>query len=151
MAKEIAEHQGKGVLLVSEGQEKDDFWDAIGGKQEYSNDKRLQLSDDPHSPRLFQCSNANGLFTIEEIPHFDQSDLIQDDVMLLGNIFVRKFASYCTSIPICYLLIGQTLGTHCSYGSETCPTERRESWLRRRPNSISRQTPAAETSIHPLL
>jgi len=68
---------------VSEGQEKDDFWDAIGGKQEYSNDKRLQLSDDPHSPRLFQCSNANALFTIEEIPHFDQSDLIQDDVMLL--------------------------------------------------------------------
>ncbi|CAG2120301.1 unnamed protein product, partial [Medioppia subpectinata] len=86
MAKSIAEHkgnEGNEVLLVSEGQEKSEFWDAIGGKEEYSNDKRLQLSDDPHSARLFQCSNASGNFSIEEIPNFDQSDLIQDDVMIL--------------------------------------------------------------------
>jgi hypothetical protein len=89
MAKIVAsKEKGKEVLLVSEGQEKDDFWDAIGGKENYSSDKRLQLSDDPHSPRLFQCSNAKGNFTIEEIPHFDQSDLIEDDVMILGKVLI---------------------------------------------------------------
>ena len=87
MSKTIASKQkGKEVLLVSEGQEKDEFWDAIGGKEEYSNDKRLQTPDDPHSARLFQCSNAKGRLTIEEIPSFDQSDLIEDDVMLLGKL-----------------------------------------------------------------
>jgi hypothetical protein len=89
MAKIIASKaKGKEVLLISEGQEKDDFWDAIGGKESYSSDKRLQISDDPHSPRLFQCSNAKGKFTIEEIPHFDQSDLIEDDVMILGKVSI---------------------------------------------------------------
>jgi len=87
MAKVVASKQeGKEILIVSEGQEKDDFWEAIGGKDNYSNDKRLQLCDDPHSPRLFQCSNAKGKLTIEEIPHFDQTDLIEDDVMILGII-----------------------------------------------------------------
>lgn len=88
MSKTIASKQkGKEVLLISEGQEKDDFWEAIGGKEEYSSDKRLQVSDDPHMPRLFQCSNAKGRLTIEEIPNFDQSDLIEDDVMILGKHF----------------------------------------------------------------
>ena len=86
MSKAIASKQkGKEVLLVSEGQEKNDFWDAIGGQEDYSNDKRLQTADDPHSARLFQCSNATGKLTIEEIPNFDQSDLIEDDVMILGK------------------------------------------------------------------
>ncbi|CAG0906116.1 unnamed protein product [Darwinula stevensoni] len=89
--------------LVYEGQEKADFWNAIGGKEEYASEKRLSDRDDPHPARLFQCSNATGSFkgpdsvirdVVEtlrnddlelslEIVDFDQSDLIPDDVMLL--------------------------------------------------------------------
>lgn len=95
MSKMIASKQvDKDIIMVSEGQEKEDFWQAIGGPEEYSNDKRLQLADDPHTPRLFQCSNAKGKFTIEEIVNFDQLDLIEDDVMLLG-LSRHSFNSLC--------------------------------------------------------
>jgi hypothetical protein len=40
---------------------------------------------------LFQCSNNKGYFYADEVFDFDQSDLIEDDVMLLDaytEIFV---------------------------------------------------------------
>lgn len=30
--------------MVFEGQEKDNFWNVLGGKKDYINDKRLQVS-----------------------------------------------------------------------------------------------------------
>ena len=31
------------VTMVFEGQEKDDFWNVLGGKEEYASEKRLQV------------------------------------------------------------------------------------------------------------
>ncbi|RWS11482.1 villin-1-like protein, partial [Dinothrombium tinctorium] len=83
-AKSIAsKSENKEIEFISEGQEKDDFWNAIGGRKDYANDKALQQKETIFPPRLFQCSNAKGLFTVEEIFDFQQTDLVQEDVMLL--------------------------------------------------------------------
>lgn len=58
--------------MTFEGQEKADFWTAIGGKEDYASSKKLQQEDSDHSSRLFQCSNASGRFIVDEIPDFDQ-------------------------------------------------------------------------------
>lgn len=83
MAKNIASTSSVESTTVYEGQEKADFWEAIGGEEAYSSDKRLMDTGDAPPPRLFQCSNASGRFKVEEIVEFVQSDLVQDDVMLL--------------------------------------------------------------------
>jgi len=83
IAKKIATKERVDCTTVYEGQEKEDFWAALGGKEEYASDKRLAAEDTSSPPRLFQCSNATGTLKAEEIINFDQSDLIEDDVMLL--------------------------------------------------------------------
>lgn len=91
MAKQVAQLTSKEPTVISEGQEKADFWEALGGQEAYSSDKRLQEEDKDHKPRLFQCSNASGQFKVEEIVDFNQSDLCDDDVMLLDcwdSIFI---------------------------------------------------------------
>lgn len=44
------------------GQEKDEFWKTIGGKQDYASNKKLATLHDPMPARLFQISNATGRF-----------------------------------------------------------------------------------------
>ncbi|XP_065344773.1 villin-1-like [Cloeon dipterum] len=74
---------GEDNTFVSEGQEKEDFWKVLGGKEPYADSKRLSDAADPMPARLFQCSNATGTFRAEEIVNFAQTDLIPEDVMLL--------------------------------------------------------------------
>jgi hypothetical protein len=69
--------------VVEEGKEPQDFWDKLGGKTQYADDDFLQ--DDPVEPRLFQMSNATGVFKVEEIFNFSQDDLTNDDVYLLDT------------------------------------------------------------------
>ncbi|PSN56753.1 Villin-1 [Blattella germanica] len=84
MAKKISSIMAKGDhQVVYEGQEKKDFWEAIGGEEEYANNKRLADATDTMPARLFQCSNASGAFKVEEITNFTQSDLVSEDVMML--------------------------------------------------------------------
>ncbi|XP_021921948.1 advillin-like isoform X2 [Zootermopsis nevadensis] len=84
MAKKVAAAVAPGEQeVIYEGQEKPDFWEAIGGREEYASDKRLADSTDTMPARLFQCSNASGAFKVEEIMNFTQSDLISEDVMML--------------------------------------------------------------------
>ncbi len=69
------------IEAVEEGKESDAFWEALGGKTEYSTDKPKE--DAEHEPRLFQMSCNIGHFNVEEIFDFAQDDLIPDDVMML--------------------------------------------------------------------
>nr|XP_046227115.1 villin-1 isoform X2 [Scatophagus argus] len=83
--------------VVMEGQEPAEFWVALGGKAPYASDKRLQREEPPHSPRLFECSNQVGRFMITEVDDFAQSDLDEEDVMMLDTweeifLWVGKFA-----------------------------------------------------------
>jgi len=41
------------------------------------------LTESPHDPRLFQCSDATGQFSVEEIFNYSQDDLDNNDVFLL--------------------------------------------------------------------
>ncbi|KAL1458347.1 hypothetical protein WDU94_008506, partial [Cyamophila willieti] len=84
VAKQIAKRISKDdCSVVCEGQEKDDFWTAIGGKAEYASSEKLANADDQIPARLFQISNATGRFTVEEITNFSQQDLVPEDCMLL--------------------------------------------------------------------
>lgn len=73
-----------------EGQESDEFWEALGGRTQYSNVKDTGMALG-FEPRLFQCSNSSGYFFTQEIYNFSQDDLVNDDIMLLdayNTIFV---------------------------------------------------------------
>ncbi|CAL8252228.1 unnamed protein product [Boreogadus saida] len=83
-ANQVAALLGCSASIVSEGDESDNFWDALGGKAEYCTSPRLKDQMDSHPPRLFACSNKTGNFLIEEVPgEMTQEDLAPDDVMLL--------------------------------------------------------------------
>ncbi|KAF7653796.1 hypothetical protein LDENG_00078530 [Lucifuga dentata] len=90
MAKEISyvigqNSQIRSEELIAEGQEPMEFWELLGGKALYANDKRLQQTVLDHQPRLFECSNKTGRFIVTEVAQFMQDDLSEDDVMLLDT------------------------------------------------------------------
>uniref|UniRef100_A0A1B6F7X6 HP domain-containing protein n=1 Tax=Cuerna arida TaxID=1464854 RepID=A0A1B6F7X6_9HEMI len=86
MAKKIASSLTKSeYIVVYEGQEKPEFWNAIGGKESYANSKRLSVPENTVPARLFHCSNATGTFRAQEVVNFTQVDLVPDDVMLLDT------------------------------------------------------------------
>ena len=77
------------VVAISEGEETEEFWSFLGGKGEYVTEL---VGDAENRPaRLFQCTNATGTFSVEEVFDFSQDDLVDDDVMLLdtfNHVFV---------------------------------------------------------------
>lgn len=120
MAKTIALGKSGDPEFMFEGQEKKHFWETLGGKQPYFDEKVLKEDEDVSPPRLFQLSNATGNISVEEIVDFDQDDLIQEDVMLLdashtifawfGAMSNRQEQQECVRIAKEYL--------------ESCPNER---------------------------
>ena len=61
IARQIATKEKSDSNTIYEGQEKPEFWAAIGGQEEYASDKRLAEAETGFaSPRLFQISNATG-------------------------------------------------------------------------------------------
>ncbi|KAM8966405.1 villin-like protein isoform 2-T2 [Pelodytes ibericus] len=86
MAKTVANVISKrDKQTVLEGQEPAEFWVALGGKGPYASDKRFQEAIVQYKPRLFECSNQTGRFIMTEVVEFSQSDLDEDDVMLLDT------------------------------------------------------------------
>ncbi|KAL6652084.1 hypothetical protein ACP70R_011009 [Stipagrostis hirtigluma subsp. patula] len=80
-----------------EGRETDQFWELLGGKSKYSNQKigREQESD----PRLFSCTLSQVLLSgghegnvkVKEIYHFTQDDLMTEDIFVLycrSDVFI---------------------------------------------------------------
>uniref|UniRef100_A0A1B0GQK7 Gelsolin-like domain-containing protein n=1 Tax=Phlebotomus papatasi TaxID=29031 RepID=A0A1B0GQK7_PHLPP len=70
---------------IAEGEEPAEFWDALGGEGDY--DRELDPAGPPFlEPRLFHCKILfNGRFRVEEVAHFEQDDLDQDDIMVLDG------------------------------------------------------------------
>jgi len=66
-----------------ESAETDAFWEALGGKAEYTSEK-VHLDSD-REPMLFHASNETGVFKVEPIFDFSQADLEDDDVFLLDT------------------------------------------------------------------
>ncbi|KAM4699877.1 advillin isoform 1-T2 [Discoglossus pictus] len=86
MAKQLAGIISDGnEETLAEGQETVQFWEILGGKAPYANDKRLQHELPDFLPRLFECSNKTGRFIVTEVTNFNQDDLDQSDVMLLDT------------------------------------------------------------------
>ncbi|XP_052021980.1 advillin [Apodemus sylvaticus] len=86
MAKELVQLLCDGNAdTVAEGQEPPEFWDLLGGKAPYANDKRLQQETLDVQVRLFECSNKTGRFLVTEVTDFTQDDLSPGDVMLLDT------------------------------------------------------------------
>ncbi|XP_059365789.1 scinderin-like [Carassius carassius] len=83
-AKYMSEKLKYKIKPITEGNEPEDFWKALGGKMAYQTSEMLESKTITHPPRLFACSNKTGNFIIEEVPgEFNQDDLAEDDVMLL--------------------------------------------------------------------
>jgi len=79
---------GRTVEVIAEGSEPDGFWEALGGRGEYSATSPLELA--PKDGRLFSASTDTGVFRLEEVYQFDQSDLNDEDVFLL-DVFTQLF------------------------------------------------------------
>jgi len=75
---------GRHQVAVMEGEEPEDFWNALGGQTPYTSD--LAEPVPILEPRLFHCIlNSNGKLRVDEIKPFMQEDLVDDDVMVLDS------------------------------------------------------------------
>ncbi|CAM9268509.1 unnamed protein product [Phaeothamnion confervicola] len=91
IAKMLQNHlgvSGRQLVTIEEGDEPEAFWTALGGKAEYPD--AGEDEEVAQAARLFQISNATGVLNAEELDPFDQSDLCNDDVMLLDT-FTQVF------------------------------------------------------------
>lgn len=69
---------------IQEGSEPEDFWSSLGGQGEYSTE--IDLDKPILMPRLFHVRMMpSGKFRAVEINNFEQSDLVEDDVMILDS------------------------------------------------------------------
>ncbi|KAG8066137.1 hypothetical protein GUJ93_ZPchr0004g39355 [Zizania palustris] len=72
-----------------EGKETDQFWELLGGKTKYSNQKIGK--EDEGDPHLFSCIISKGNLKVKEIHHFTQDDLMAEDIFVLdcrSDLFV---------------------------------------------------------------
>eukprot|EP01028_Stygiella_incarcerata_P005809 TRINITY_DN2410_c0_g1_i1.p1 TRINITY_DN2410_c0_g1~~TRINITY_DN2410_c0_g1_i1.p1 ORF type:complete len:838 (+),score=297.66 TRINITY_DN2410_c0_g1_i1:148-2661(+) len=76
------------MITIEEGEEPDEFWESIGGKQEYADDREVEMS--MHTPRLFWVSDVTGRVVVEEVHDFSQDDLLSEDVFIL-DVFSSVF------------------------------------------------------------
>ena len=53
----------------------------------------MDLNEEEDEPRLFQCSNASGVFTVNEIYDFTQ---VRDSVFILANDYLKFILEHIT-------------------------------------------------------
>ncbi|XP_026283212.2 villin-1-like isoform X2 [Frankliniella occidentalis] len=124
MAKRVATSAGGAdLIVVYEGQEKDDFWVALGGPslavEEYAVEAKEIEEDsaghqDTRPARLYACLGASSsAFAVEELPNVSQEELCPDEILILDardTIFVwigrnasREARQKATNLAIEYL------------------------------------------------
>jgi len=74
------------VESIADGNEPDDFWEALGGKGDvtvWDHESQPPIL----KPRLFHCkvSPVSGKFRAYQIFNFEQDDMVEDDVMILDS------------------------------------------------------------------
>ncbi|KAL0273438.1 UNVERIFIED_CONTAM: hypothetical protein PYX00_006097 [Menopon gallinae] len=74
MAKRIANRWASHYSVLLEGGETSDFWQALGGRQNYSTQKPETKAEVSVPPRAFKCSLADGNLRVSEINNFEKSD-----------------------------------------------------------------------------
>lgn len=77
---------GREAIVVKEGSEPGQFWKLLGGKGEYNKEEYVEETPSLQA-KLFHCSITppSTRLDIEEIHHFTQEDLNEDDVMVLDT------------------------------------------------------------------
>lgn len=76
---------GRAFQVVHEHSESEEFWAALGGKEEYAHVAKVEYAT--VEPRLFVLSDLSGSFKAEEIRSFSQTDLSVNDVALLDAYY----------------------------------------------------------------
>jgi len=110
---------GRENTWLKEGEEEDAFWEALGGKTEYNTEDGI--SKPILLPRLFHVvARPSGSVRAFEIFSFEQTDLVDDDVMVLDSgdevyIWIGKDATKEET--------GQALGLATKY-LDSDPTDR---------------------------
>jgi len=79
----------KVYLEVREGEETEDFWQAVGGHGEYSKVKEQAMASG-FEPRLFHVSNASGYTFMKEVAAYTQEDLNNDGLEVIKTSKKRK-------------------------------------------------------------
>jgi hypothetical protein len=83
MARKVALlDENKESQLISEGEESDDFWKALNGKDSYESTKEDKVIHEFESARLFHRKGGK----YEEVVQFDQNDLLDDEIVILGKL-----------------------------------------------------------------
>ncbi|VAH14656.1 unnamed protein product [Triticum turgidum subsp. durum] len=67
--------------LVREGSETDRFWTTLGGRSEYSKEKRIKGW--PTDPHLYTCTFQQCFFQAKEVFSFSQDDLATEETLIL--------------------------------------------------------------------
>jgi len=76
---------GREVVEVTEGDEDDDFWEALGGKSDY-NLLEDTINKPILQPRLLHVvQRSSGKMRAFEVHNFSKEDLVDDDVMILDS------------------------------------------------------------------
>ncbi|KAF5294711.1 hypothetical protein FQA39_LY00195 [Lamprigera yunnana] len=76
---------GASSIVVQEGEETAEFWDALGGRTPYAKNFKTNLTVITES-KLYHCHvNDNGHVKIEEIADPEQTDLDEEDVMIVDS------------------------------------------------------------------
>ncbi|PWZ36575.1 Villin-4 [Zea mays] len=98
---------------LKEGRETDQFWEVLGGKSKYPNQKvERENENDPH---LFSCIISKGNIRVKEIHHFTQDDLMTEDVFILdchSDIFVWVGQKVDTKVKSQAMDIGEKFLVH---------------------------------------
>lgn len=71
--------------VIQEGEEPDEFWDALGGQDSY----KTSFEDDliPLSTSLYHAKlKRDNKLVVDQINDFTQADLVEDDIMILDAV-----------------------------------------------------------------